>query len=362
MSKKILIILRDITEHGGGERVCANLSNALMEVGIQNLNNKDLQAKKYHVDILSFYKQNNAPFYEIKSQVTYLSHATMKHKGIFKKLFHKLIYRFYLNHKALRYIESTKPDIILANDGIFRPTSKIASAKYLRLWHLNFISQKSIFESFDSLIIPSSKEIDKWKETHSNVCIVPNFLPYFPKTLSSHRNKRILALGRMTAQKDFSRLIDIYHLIAKDFLEWELVIAGDGELRDSLVQKVEQLGMQECVKILPFSKDVQSLYHSASIYAMTSVFEGFGMVLAEAASYGIVSIAFDINAGPSDIIEDNVSGFLIKERDNRIFADKLALLMGDESLRKKMGESARNIMEKRFSKEAVLQKWQEIFD
>ena len=86
------------------------------------------------------------------------------------------------------------------------------------------------------------------------------------------------------------------------------------------------------------------------------------MVLAESASYALASLAFDVKTGPSDIIENEKSGFLIADGDLQSFANKLKLLMSDEKLRHKFGENAKKIVSEKFSKEAVLGLWLNLFD
>lgn len=93
---------------------------------------------------------------------------------------------------------------------------------------------------------------------------------------------------------------------------------------------------------------------------MTSHWEGFGMVLIESASYQIPSIAFDINTGPSDIIDNEKSGFLIKNGDLNEFANKLCFLMDSESLRKEFGKNAKTKVKGNFSKEKVMKQWNKI--
>lgn len=111
--------------------------------------------------------------------------------------------------------------------------------------------------------------------------------------------------------------------------------------------------------IKPFVKEIEKEYLSASIYAMASYFEGLPMSLLEASSFALPCIAFDVNSGPSDIIEDGKSGFLIKDGDLKEFALKLQLLMNDLNLRKSMGQKAKELVELKFSKEVVFKKWQE---
>ena len=83
-----------------------------------------------------------------------------------------------------------------------------------------------------------------------------------------------------------------------DFKEWQLIIVGDGILKKELESKIKALNLQESVILKPFTKQIEQEYLSASIYAMSSHFEGFGMVLVEAFSYALPCVAFDVKTGP----------------------------------------------------------------
>ena len=76
--------------------------------------------------------------------------------------------------------------------------------------------------------------------------------------------------------------------------QWQLIIVGDGVLKKELESKIKALNLQESVILKPFTKQIEKEYLSASIYAMSSHFEGFPMVLLESASYGLAPISFDI--------------------------------------------------------------------
>ena len=147
-----------------------------------------------------------------------------------------------------------------------------------------------------------------------------------------------------------------------DFKEWQLIIVGDCVLKKELESKIKALNLQESVILKPFTKQIEKEYLNASIYAMSSHFEGFGMVLAEASSYALPCIAFDIKAGPSDIIADEKSGFLVADNDLQGYADKLMLLMRDENLRQNFGTKAKQVVSEKFSKEVVMKEWQGLFD
>ena len=147
----------------------------------------------------------------------------------------------------------------------------------------------------------------------------------------------------------------------KGLESWQLVIVGDGAMKEQIQAKILEKNLQDTITLKPFTKDIEKKYLNASIYAMTSHFEGFGMVLVEASSYALPCIAFDIAAGPSDIIESDISGYLIKDNDLQDYADKLFTLMSDKDKRESMGLQAKQRVKEKFSKEAIMPLWEEVF-
>lgn len=350
--KKINIFLKDITESGGGERVCVNLANAF--------------SKKYEVEIFSFYKSFEQPAYELckNIKISYLSNQNFYHANKIKKIFLKTFYRYFLSLLIILKFKNANNEILLANDGYFLPFFKNKKLKYFRIWHIKAPKKKKkIFNHFDALIILSDKELDKWKKWHKNIQVIPNFLPFISLKTSNLSQKVVLSVGRMDKgdQKGFLRLIDIWEMVQKDekFKKWKLHIVGDGLLKKEILHKIQDKKLEHSIILLPFNQNIEEEYLKASIYVMASHFEGFGMVLAESANYAIPSIAFDINTGPSDIIDNEKSGFLIEDGNLQEFADKLKILMQDESLREKFGKNAKEKMQKDFSQEFVIQKWNE---
>ncbi|WP_458396211.1 glycosyltransferase, partial [Campylobacter sp.] len=180
-----------------------------------------------------------------------------------------------------------------------------------------------------------------------------------------YSQKCVVSIGRMDGsnQKGFLRLIDIWKLIqdSSEFKDWKLHIVGDGELKEKIENKIKDLNLTNSIILKPFTKDVESEYLSASIYAMTSHFEGLPMVLIEAQSYALPTISFDIATGPRDIIENDKSGYLIEDNNLNEYANKLKTLMSDENLRAKMGAKSKEIVKSKFSKEVVMKQWENLF-
>ncbi|EDO6740297.1 glycosyltransferase family 4 protein [Campylobacter coli] len=351
--KKINIFLKDITESGGGERVCANLANAF--------------CSDYEVEIFSFYKSQPNPIYELnkKVKITYLSSYDLKNAKGFKKIFLKSFCRYFLSLKIIFYFRQKNDEILLANDGYFVPFFKNKALKYFRIWHIKTPKKKKmVFNRFDAIIILSSKELEKWKKWHKNIQVIPNFLPFISLKESDLSQKVVLSTGRFTREKGFSRLIDIWEIVQKSdkFKEWKLHIVGDGILKEELQDKIKVKKLEKSIILKPFTKEIEKEYLKASIYTLTSHCEGFGMVLVESSNYSIPSVAFDINTGPSDIIENEKSGFLVKDGNLEEFANKLQVLMLDENSRKQMGQKAKEIIYNNFSKEKIMKKWKKLLD
>ncbi len=353
--KKILITLRDITETGGGERVCANLSNALSEF--------------YEIKIISFFKKEEHITYSLDPRISveFLSEGAQNSNNFLRKFYNKIFKRIFLSLRTSRIINKQSPDIVFCNDGTFMPIVKSKGVKYIRLWHLNAPrKKKNVFDKYDSLVVLSNKQMDVWKQYHGNIKVIPNFLPQIEDKITDFSQKVVVSVGRMDAgdQKGFFRLIDIWKVVREDknLDDWKLHIIGGGALKLEIEAKVKALNLQDSVFVKPFSERIADEYMQASIYAMTSKFEGFGMVLAESASYGLPGVAFDINAGPSDIISNGESGFLVEDNDLEAYAEKLKLLMLDETLRQKFGLKSKEIVSAKFSKEAVIGLWRKLFD
>ena len=370
MQKRILITLKDITEAGGGERVGVNLANAFAQ---------DLGQK---VQIVSFFRSQEKPCYALDSTLTctYLCNAKAKSKNPLITLLNKTLFRLIFSYRVHKLAQTS--DIILANDGWFVPLFKDKTCffknsqnphkpLYIRLWHLNAPKKmRKKLALFDTLVVLSTKELPLWQRYHNFVRVIPNFLPQIPSLNTTYSQKAVLSVGRMDKgdQKGFFRLLDIWQILAQnkkfecEFQKWQLIIVGDGVLKKELESKIKALNLQESVILKPFTKQIEKEYLSASIYAMSSHFEGFGMVLAEASSYGLPCVAFDVKTGPSDIIADEKSGFLVEDNDLQGYADKLMLLMRDENLRFNFGTKAKQVVSEKFSKEVVMKEWQGLFD
>ncbi|MBT9550653.1 MAG: glycosyltransferase family 4 protein [Hydrogenophaga sp.] len=199
--------------------------------------------------------------------------------------------------------------------------------------------------------------------------VVPNHIPY-PLPLSNpclvpadwlEPDRRILlAVGRLSEEKGFDQLLQVFAELAPTNPDWDLVILGEGPLRSQLEQQVHALGLTHRVYLPGRVGNVGDWYARADLYVMSSRFEGFPNTLGEAMAYGCAAVSFDCDTGPRDIIRHEVDGLLVPAGDTKGLGVALQRLMSDDDLRDQMGDRAIEVRE-RFSMEKIMGLWESLF-
>lgn len=219
-----------------------------------------------------------------------------------------------------------------------------------RNWQLIRQTQK-----LDKVVVLTKNDEAEWKKTHNNVVQIYNFTTISSDKSIDYNNKVVIAVGRLDAQKGFDLLLDAW-ILAKSKMElWQLHIYGQGEWQDMLTEKIKENQLQKNVFLKGVTTNIKSKFEESSIFAFTSRYEGFGLVLAEAMSLGLPAIAFNCKQGPSEILSKK-SGFLVDLYDVRKFSEYLVLLSQNNELRQKMGEEAKKVSLK-FSQYEIMSQW-----
>lgn len=187
--------------------------------------------------------------------------------------------------------------------------------------------------------------------------VIPNPVAA-PSAAARPRKRIILAVGRLERQKGFDLLLEAFALV-EDRRDWRLLIAGEGAERPALEAQIERLGLSGSVELLGRRRDIAELYAEASIFCLSSRYEGFPNVLVEAMAAGCAVISVDCPTGPKEILEDGLDGLLITSEDTMALAAALERLMGDEALRKRLGASASGVRS-RFHEDRIFERWQEL--
>lgn len=346
--KTIAILITDISTIGGTERAVINLSNILAE-------------EEYKVYIISIDSFVGKPAYPLNEKVTVITRKfnTQVHKPLQKILNYKKMKKFvsqFVREKSIDYLIGT---LCIYNCII----TNIKNVKTIGCEHFNYQSaglihqllRKMSYKNLDSVVVLTEKDKENYHFLN-NVSVIPNSLSFKPKSSSSLEKKEMISIGRLTCQKGYDILIDTASILRKKLPDWHITIYGDGEDKTSLTDKIEELCLQDYVFIKPPVKDVEAVYKSASIYLSSSRWEGLPMVMIEAQCCGLPIVSFDCNYGPSDIIKDGESGYLIECFDKDVFVEKTIKIATDLSLRKKFGAKAIETSRK-FSTETIKEKW-----
>jgi GalNAc-alpha-(1->4)-GalNAc-alpha-(1->3)-diNAcBac-PP-undecaprenol alpha-1,4-N-acetyl-D-galactosaminyltransferase len=196
------------------------------------------------------------------------------------------------------------------------------------------------------------------------VRVIPN--PVHPPKTELHsfqeqRSLTVLAMGRLVPVKGFDVLLQAFARCARSHHDWTLRIVGDGPERGRLEALADKLGITTRVRLDPFLKEPEAAFKSASLFALSSRYEGFPNVLLEAMACGLPVISFDCPNGPKEIIRDGLDGVLVPANNVEVLAEGMDRLMGAEDERKRLAASAIQVAE-RFSLTKVATMWQEVLD
>lgn len=174
------------------------------------------------------------------------------------------------------------------------------------------------------------------------------------------KEKTILFVGRIDfAQKRVDLLLNIWNKIHLNFKDWTLCIIGDGP--DLVAAKEIVKHLQSERVLFKGIQNPEEYYLKASIFCMTSSFEGFGLVIIEAQTYGVIPVVFNSFASVTDIIENGKSGFLIDPFDEDKYIKALTTLMNNPDLVKKMSKNC-IANAKNFSIEIIGNSWLNLFN
>ena len=369
---KIVYCIAGTYNSGGMERVLANKANALVKAG-------------HEVIIITTDQRGQQPFFpldaSIKSYDLNVNYEENNGKSFLNKLLHYPIKQWQHKKRLTQMLKKLKADVVVSmfcNDAGFLPKIKDGSHKVLEIHFSRFkrlqygrkglwkwadrwrsYTDKKTVARFERFVVLTEEDKGYWGDL-SNMVVIPNARTFTVDAPAALDNKQVIAVGRYSYQKGLDRLIDAWKLVCQKVPDWKLHLVGDGEMRDDLAAQIERLGLQEKVVLGRAVTDMPSVYRNASILALSSHYEGLPMVLLEAQAAGLPIVSFACKCGPKDVITEGKDGYLVDEGDVTGLAEKLMVLMNNETLRKDMGAAAFENSQ-RFAEEKVMQRWMDLF-
>ena len=219
--------------------------------------------------------------------------------------------------------------------------------------------KKFLYPKVKCVSVPNTMDIKYYSMLGANVIYIPHLLYLKNRMRSLLNSKVLLNCGRLTADKRQLLLLKIWSTIS-DKNGWSLVIVGSGEEKKNLEKFIDDNQLHNSVSLLPAQKNIEKFYQNASCFVFTSRYEGFGLVLLEAMSYGSPCISFDCPSGPRDII-NNKNGFLVNnnnidELKNRI----IQLINMSKSDLLTFGDNA-YFFANSWNNDLIIKKWKDLF-
>lgn len=222
-------------------------------------------------------------------------------------------------------------------------------------------------------VVAQTNESAAWLKAHTRaqrVLVIPNpvgwplasHLPQLAvKNVCRTGRSLLLAVGRLSNEKQFGLLLDCFGSLASRHPDWDLVILGEGPLRSALELQIKESGLEKRIFLPGKAGNVGDWYQHADLFVLSSRFEGFPNTLVEAMAYGLPAVSFDCDTGPRDIIRHQVDGLLVSPMNANSLTAALDQLLGDGDLRQRFAVRAVEVRE-RFAIEGVASQWERLFE
>jgi len=166
-----------------------------------------------------------------------------------------------------------------------------------------------------------------------------------------------LTVGRFVPVKNIILQIEALSEVVKKYPKVQLRIVGEGREIKNYESKIKDYDLQDSVKIFPWQKDPGSFYEQADCFVLSSDYEGWGLVVIEAASYGLPIIMTDVGCA-GELIKNNESGIVIPVGDKNSLVSAMEKMVDDGEFRKRIGDKAKEAVSQLPTKEETLNLYQ----
>jgi GalNAc-alpha-(1->4)-GalNAc-alpha-(1->3)-diNAcBac-PP-undecaprenol alpha-1,4-N-acetyl-D-galactosaminyltransferase len=345
---KILLVCSSLTS-GGAERVLSTLANFWDSQG-------------WEIDVFIISKENS--FYQLNNTITLTSSKRYYQSGTLN--FFRQLY------DIRQCVKQSHPDVVISFLNIMNIATLLAT---IGLKTPIIISERNNHDSLKSkfwntlrhltypltqgMVVLSQYDFNQYHKINDKVII---FNPLDIKTLQKvsleKKEKSIIAVGSLHPQKGFDLLIQALAPIKTQLLKhgWRVEIIGKGQERNRLLSMIEAHQLQNLVHLIGEKKNIFDYYQKASIFILSSRYEGFPNVLNEAMAHGCASVAFDCKTGPSEMIQHQINGLLTPAQNIDILGKNILKLVKEKALRQKFFYASIKIREKN-SLPKISQEW-----
>lgn len=219
-------------------------------------------------------------------------------------------------------------------------------------------------KSLERLVVLTDADKAAWEKAGcTNVTVIPNpcILNNSPfSILHSQFPKTVLAVGRLHEQKGFDLLLQAWQPIEKHYPEWQLRIVGEGPKRAELETQVRELTLRHAI-IAGRTENVADEYSSASLFVLSSRYEGFSLVLAEAMWCGTPCVAFNCPQGPAELLADG-RGWLVENGNVEKLTQQIVYAISHPEEAAARAQKAQAFAQATYSEAAIMPLWIRIIE
>lgn len=344
-----IIFVTDTLQAGGAERVISILANKIQERG-------------HEVEIICL--RMHKVFYEFNPSVKLTFAEDYVNGGIIKKI-------FWLR----KYVSQQKPSVVIAfmiavyattllsmignNIPVIvseridpRRTTKLKNV--LRCVVMPLIQHMVVQTEDIKSFFPS------FIQKKTSIIYNPVMEVVFKQTTNVLKEKRLINIGRLYEQKNQRMLIEAFSIVKKEFPEYELVIFGEGPLKEDLQNYINEKGLNDSVTLMGKTTTITDELQASEIFCLSSDYEGMSNAMIEAVCLGIPVVTTDIS-GAKDIITNGENGYVVNVNDALEFANAISKILSNEDMKKQMGKN--NLAKAEiFRTDTIVDSWIEIIN
>ncbi|MCH2057591.1 MAG: glycosyltransferase family 4 protein [Thalassotalea sp.] len=334
---KVALIINDVSNIGGTEKVTIHLANLLADNGCD-------------VSIISLHQSSERTFFPVNEKVR-LSSLRSSPVSLMKQAI-SLSFSLAKQTSAFDFVILSDTQLSILSFWLrLRGKSKIVSwehfnSKIVTRFGSRWFGRRFAAWFSDLIVVLTEEDKRNWLDCfwvrRRIECIAnPSSVSLRSKPIAENRSNTLLSVGRFTEQKGFDYLVEAWHLIPELKRQgWKIKIVGpNGSAKQALKKRIEQLGLNDAIELAGASSDMQAEYDQADIYVMSSRYEGFGLTLIEAMSSGLPVIAFDCPMGPGEIIVEKF-GISVPATNIKALSEAITSLVSSDENRKYYSEQA----------------------